>query len=309
MPQHRLSLVLKAAFHHFRAIAQSSTSISVERYQVLAMSALSMCDSAFGPRVNERCRAFDFTLQFEDLFLVLLPNSLFLLQLLVSLIQLIKRDTIIKRSSTSSYKLVCGRSFLLSRCVADSRQFAVQVVFSLLIIFQTVSLALRLKSKTLHTPASLPGSIIALVAAVGALLLSWLQHHRSEQPSTLLALFLAVVSIVNVDRVRTLWLIPHSSALAAIQTVVLVLNVSALYLESKTKRANLRRPEKFASSGPEPFTGFWNIVAFSWVLGTLKNGYSHVLSVDDLPALDYRLSSDRLHQQLANRCAQCKLRA
>jgi hypothetical protein len=184
-----------------------------------------------------------------------------------------------------------------------------QLVFSLLIILQTVSLALRLENKALHTPASLPASIIALVATVGALLLSWLQHHRSEQPSTLLALFLAVLSIVDVARVRTFWLKPRSSDLAAIQTVVLVLNVLALYLESKTKRANLRRPEKFASSGPEPFTGFWNIVVFSWVLGTLKNGYRHVLSVDDLPALDYRLSSDRLHQQLANRCTQCKFTA
>lgn len=79
-----------------------------------------MCDSDFGPRVSETCRAFDFTLQFEDLFLVLLPNSLFLLQLFVSLAGLIKKDTSIKRSSISAYKLVCSRLFLLPPNVTNS---------------------------------------------------------------------------------------------------------------------------------------------------------------------------------------------
>lgn len=161
-------------------------------------------------------------------------------------------------------------------------------------------LALRVKNQNLHTNASLAADVLSLVATVTAATLSWLQHHRSEQPSTTLALYLSALAMLDISRVRTLWLIPGSSAAASVKTAALIFTAAALVLESTGKRASLRQPEKLAHSGPEPFIGFWGLTGYVWVLGTLSRGYRNFLSVDDLPALDYRIAADKLHQRLEN---------
>ena len=148
--------------------------------------------------------------------------------------------------------------------------------------------------------------MLALVATLAAASLSWLQHHRSEQPSALLAIYFALITLLNVVRVRSLWLIPHSTGPAVLQTLVLLQGATVLLVESLGKQNALRFPEKFRSSGPEPFTGFWNLVGFSWLLGTLSRGYHSILSVDDLPALDYRLDSETLREKLASTWSKCK---
>jgi hypothetical protein len=144
------------------------------------------------------------------------------------------------------------------------------------------------------------------VATIAAASLSWLQHHRSEQPSALLAIFFALICLLNVARVRSLWLIPHTTGPAVLQTLILLQDAGVLLVESLGKKNALRFPEKFASSGPEPFTGFWNLVGFSWLFETLRRGNRRILSVDDLPDLDYRLDSDGLREKLASTWSKCK---
>jgi len=148
--------------------------------------------------------------------------------------------------------------------------------------------------------------VLTLIATIATASLSWLQHHRSEQPSALLAIFFALISLLNVARVRSLWLISDSTGPAVLQTLVLLLGIGVLLAESLGKKNALRFPEKFQSSGPEPFTGFWNLVGFSWLLGTLRRGYQSILSVDDLPDLDYRLDSEALREKLASTWSKCK---
>ncbi|OAA38744.1 ABC transporter, transmembrane domain, type 1 [Beauveria brongniartii RCEF 3172] len=235
------------------------------------------CDTQFGPRVDTACRSFDFTLSFEDAVLSAVPNAIFVLIAIFPLISLLRQPSIVKSCCLLGLKLV---------------------FFSLLVVFQAVFLGLRVKTENLYTSASIAADVLSLVATGAAIALSWLQHHRSEQPSTTLTLYLSALVLLDIARVRTLWLIPNSSAASSVKTVALLLTAAILVLESTGKRASLRQPEKLAHSGPEPFIGFWSITGYVWVLGTLTRGYRNFLFVEDLPELDYRISADKLHHKL-----------
>ncbi|XWW94251.1 hypothetical protein V2A60_002194 [Cordyceps javanica] len=239
---------------------------------------MASCDARFGPRVDTVCRSFDFTLYFEDVVFGAVPNAVFIVIAVIAAVGLFRQQNIVKHSALLGSKLA---------------------VFSALFVFQLVFLALRIENTHLHTRASIAVDVLSLVATCAASVLSWLQHHRSEQPSTTLTLYLSALVPLEIARVRTLWLMtPHDPAAFSVKTVGLVLTAAVLVLESTGKRGSLRQPEKLAHSGPEPFMGFWGITGYVWVLGTLSRGYSNFLTVDDLPELDYRIAADKLHYQL-----------
>jgi len=58
---------------------------------------------------------------------------------------------------------------------------------------------------------------------------------------------------------------------------------------------------------PEAYSGFWKLVGYLWLRRTFLDGYSKVISVQDLPELDPGLASDVVHQELADAWAKCKL--
>jgi hypothetical protein len=63
-------------------------------------------DDEFGPQVAIACRAFDFTLLFEDAVFVILPTALFLLLLPWRLRSLWKRSVKTESYELAIYKLV-----------------------------------------------------------------------------------------------------------------------------------------------------------------------------------------------------------
>ncbi|KGQ06661.1 Metal resistance protein YCF1 [Beauveria bassiana D1-5] len=258
-------------------LSMSDESLFGRPWSQLIVANMESCDTQFGPRVDTVCRSFDFTLYFEDAVLSAVPSAIFILIAMVPLIRILRQPSIVKSSYLLGLKLV---------------------VFFILIVLQAVFLGLRVNSKNLHTSASIAADVLSLVATGAAIALSWLQHYRSEQPSTTLTLYLSALVLLDISRVRTLWLIPNTSAASSVKTVALLLTAATLVLESTGKRASLRQPEMLAHSGPEPFIGFWSITGYVWVLGTLTRGYRNFLSVEDLPELDYRISADKLHHKL-----------
>lgn len=62
-------------------------------------------DKVFGPRIDASCRAFDFTLLFEDIFFACLPAAAFL-SLLPSHIAVLRRSTVVCSVRT---KLLLGK--------------------------------------------------------------------------------------------------------------------------------------------------------------------------------------------------------
>ena len=257
------------------------------------------CDAQFGPRVDTACRSFDFTLYFEDVVFSAVPSAIFILIATIPLIGLSRQRSIVKSSTLFGLKLVLYKPIALPTAPPTNKNPPPpKAVFSVLLVFQAVFLALRIKNEKLHTGASIAADVLSLIATGVAVALSWLQHHRSEQPSTTLTLYLSALVLLDIARARTLWLIPNSTAASAIKTVALLLTAAVLVLESTGKRASLRQPEKLAHSGPEPFIGFWGISGYVWVLSTLSRGYYNFLTVQDLPELDYRISADKLHHKL-----------
>jgi hypothetical protein len=110
--------------------------------------------------------------------------------------------------------------------------------------------------------------------------------------------------ILDISRVRTLWLIGSANGEAAAMTVTLILTLAALLLESTDKRSSITEEKRFGA--PEEYSGFWPRTAFVWLFATFRAGYSKVIGQDDLPILDTRLQSNLLHENLVNTWAKCK---
>ncbi|PYH40847.1 putative ABC multidrug transporter [Aspergillus saccharolyticus JOP 1030-1] len=234
-------------------------------------------DAVFGPRVNVACRAFDFTVYFEDVMLACLPAALFLSLLPISVLQLWKEPRRIRRSTRLALKLVTLGALL-----------ACQMGF----------MALR-RSQAPSAPldASLAAEVLEIVATASALGLSYLSHCRSFQPSTLLIVYMSARSLLGLARLRTLWLMHAPTAEAVIFTLSISFTVLSLVLESLGK-ASILAPQTAKPATPEAFSGFWKRATFAWLAGTFRQGYSQVLSVHDLPDLDPQLSSEVVSKQL-----------
>ncbi|KAK6075818.1 ABC transporter [Seiridium cupressi] len=242
------------------------------------------CDRAFGPRVALSCRAFDFTLYFEDAVFAVLPTAALLLLLPLPLVFLLRNPKVVKGSKLLTAKLV---------------------TYLCLLACQTVFLALRSVNPGLWTQASLAADVIGIVGAIGVALLSWFDHQRSIRPSSLLAMYLMIATILDVARLRTLWSIPGATGAAIVFSLVLGLTLTALVLESTNKHQALRSPREYSGIGLEPFSGLWARIAYFWLLGTVRQGYHKILCVDDLPGMDPQLRSGVLHNKLEKEWSAC----
>ncbi|KAI1858524.1 uncharacterized protein JN550_012571 [Neoarthrinium moseri] len=234
-------------------------------------------DKTFGPRVDVSCRSFDFTLLFEDVVFASLPVAAFL-----ALIP--PHVTFLARRSAS-----CSvRSKLLgSKLTALAGVLITQVVF----------LALRSQNEDLTTAASSSADVLSVVGTAAAAWLSYMDHQRSLRPSTLLSLYLSALTIVDIARVRTLWLIGNGSRESSVMTATLILTGIALILESIEKKSSLAKDKR--AGAPEEYSGVWIRTAFAWLLATFRTGYARIITLDDLPSLDTRLESKVLRAKLA----------
>ncbi|KAL7923567.1 multidrug resistance-associated protein [Trichoderma austrokoningii] len=230
-------------------------------------------DRSFGPQVDPRCRAFDFTLLFEDIFFVGLPAILFLVLTPFQIWGLFtKRAAYTVRSRT------------LRRWKS--------LAYAAILIAQVIYLVFRSQHAALRTKLSLPADILSSVATVTAFLLSRATHERSLRPSTVLDLYLFLQSLLNIVRARTLWLQAAGSPVPVLMTVNLSLTLFALVLES------IEEKKPLFQGSPEEFSGLWARISFSWLAPLLKTGHAKIISQSDLPNLDTRLQSRVLRRQL-----------
>ncbi|KAK3319769.1 ABC transporter [Cercophora scortea] len=247
-------------------------------------------DRLFGPRVSTDCRAFDFTLQFEDILFACLPAALFLLLSSAYAILLVTKPVVFAFNS----KLVA------SKLVTLTSLFAVQLAF----------LALRVQEHPASSgSASIAADVLVSIASLAACGLSILSRRRSPRPPTILSLYLSASVLLGIARTRTLWLLaeipgrPHASAI--LMTVVLALSTAALVLDSvghgpsrETAKLNTPPIKDYKSGSPEQYSAFWPRTTFTWLASTFRRGYARIISLDDLPPLDTRIESDKMRKQL-----------
>ncbi|KAI1080070.1 ABC transporter [Whalleya microplaca] len=244
-------------------------------------------DRNFGPRIDPSCRAFDFTLLFEDIFFACLPTAVFLPLLPFHITVLAKSPAVCSVRS----KLLLGKLSTLAGILAA----------------QLVLLILRSQKTVAQTSASLTADSLTIVGIAGVAWLSYIDHQRSLRPCTLISLYLSVLVILDLARVRTLWLTGSTKGEAAAMTVTLILTVAALLLESAEKRSSITEEKRFGA--PEEYSGFWTRTAFTWLVTTFRAGYSKVIVQDDLPILDTRLQSSVLRKSLVSTWAKYDRRA
>lgn len=259
-------------------------------------------DDTFGPAV-QGCRGdFDFTIRFEQLILGIIPPAVFIPLVLPRLLYLWHRPNIV------------GGPFLLAA--------------KLVTIIALAGLQLGL----LILSASQPGkfkavfsgsSALALLSSICIFALSYVEHGRSPRPSILLSSYLLLSVLFDITMARTFWMARDDSLAASgsgtsvvvagydlnsaetvfcrLFTCALAFKVVLLILEAIQKKS-IFRPEagwKNEDHSPEETSGIFGLSAYTWLNTLFIKGYSSVLTIDDLFALDHTMATTRLEAKLA----------
>ncbi|KAI1328223.1 ABC transporter [Xylariaceae sp. FL0255] len=233
-------------------------------------------DRGFGPRVHSSCRSLDFTIFFEDVFFACVPTAVFILLAPFHVRFLLRSPAVCSVRS----KLLSGKLSGLAGVFA--------AYLALLI--------LRSQHAVVRTSASWAADVLGLFGIAGGAWLSYVDHQRSLRHSTLLSLYLSVLAILDLARVRTLWLVGGAAAEAAAMTVALALIVIILVIETPRKQTHVKHERR--PHAPEEYCGFWIRTTFAWLAATFRAGYAKVMNLDDLPNLDTKLQSHVLLENL-----------
>ncbi|KAM0816494.1 putative ATP-binding cassette transporter [Seiridium cardinale] len=226
-------------------------------------------DDRIGPRVDVACRAFDFTLLFEDTFFTALPAAVFLI-LLPFRLRTLHRSP----KEASSYTRAIWKSIL----------------YLVLLVFNVLLLAFRQQEPFLRTPMSIASATLTSIAVAAAGVLSYFEDQRSIRPSDLLVLYFSASDILLLPTLRSFWLVPCSTTLRSLAIVTLLMTTVVVFVESARKLGLLRPVEK--SESKEQLVGFWSRGFFTWALPFLRKGYSSVLILGQIPRVDHELRED-----------------
>lgn len=127
-------------------------------------------------------------------------------------------------------------------------------------------------------------------------LLSFFEHGRSVRPSTILTLYLLAAVLCDGINLSTLYQNHGYSPLIGLLAAVVGLKFLLLVVETQSKQAYLREPYK--AMPVEQLVSTLSGVFLFWINGEILKGYSKLLSVSDLPALDDGLRSRHLRERM-----------
>jgi ATP-binding cassette, subfamily C (CFTR/MRP), member 1 len=162
------------------------------------------------------------------------------------------------------------------------------VNFILLLLWST-------KASYTTTPA-IVSATLSFTAALALCYLSYIEHSRSISPSSFLNIYL-LVSLVP-DFIQARWLSSNKDlhALVLVHTAGIGVKVLLLVLEAQSKVSYLK--PAYQNLSPEVTEGIINRTFLWWINSLLKIGYRKLLSYEDLPVLDDKLSSARLRSEM-----------
>ncbi|TVY88460.1 ABC transporter [Lachnellula willkommii] len=229
-------------------------------------------DNVIGP-VVQGCRSgFDFTLLFEQTILSIGPAALLLLSTPPRLLRLLQT----------------------TRKTISSRLRSFKALNALLLVGVQLGLLIAWAPQP-PTRATVPSSVLSLLAALAILFLSLLEHSRAVQPSFLVNIYLLVSLSFDAVQTRTLYLRHEKGTILGLFTANIAIKATLLLLESKNKRRCLNPP--YNSYPPEAISGVFNRSFFWWLNPTLANGFRKLLTLDDLFKTDNNLLSRPLQER------------
>lgn len=172
-----------------------------------------------------------------------------------------------------------------------------QATFVGLFSAQLVLLVLRSQDRDLQSHVSLAADSLTVVATVCALGILVLNYERCHRPSTALSIYVSASGIMSIARTRTLWLISSSNnAPLSATACVIFFALAALGVEFTGRKQ--KSTLKSCRPAPEHHSGFWSRTTFTWLWPLYRMGYSKIIYLDDLFALDTKIDSAQVHQDL-----------
>ena len=137
--------------------------------------------------------------------------------------------------------------------------------------------------------------------------LSHLEHLKSVRPSFLISTYLLVTILLDAARLRTEWLRANAVPFTDVSTASFITKIALLGLETVEKRRLLRQDEKDLSV--EITSGPFSRGFFVWLLGLLRTGFTTLLSVESLPSIYEKLSSDKVYMRFEQAWSRCEILA
>lgn len=232
-------------------------------------------DDTFGPYAKSCRGGFDFTLLFEETILSILPLGLLLIVVPFRISYLFRRTIKVDPSSWLASKLL---------------------LYAIFGAIQLALVALWAKPTTTKTAASVANAVLGAVGALALAILSFVEHERSIRPSLVIQLYLSLTLLLDASRVRTLWLQPNHSAVAAVTTVSFAVKFLLVVFEAVEKRRILH--SKWKSASPEATSGLFSRSIFWWLNVLFRTGFKRSLYMEDLPPLDKHLTCGYLYDRI-----------
>ncbi|KAI1419772.1 P-loop containing nucleoside triphosphate hydrolase protein [Xylaria sp. FL1777] len=239
-------------------------------------------DGSFGPAVEDGCRGgFDFTVQFEELILAILPAAIFLLVSPFRALALLRRRITARRNSLYAAKLATIAAY-------TGLQLALLVQWA---------------QPEFRSSVSIASTTLSLASGLSLGLLSHLEHSKSIRPSFIITFYLIFTVFLDIARARTQWLLKNTDGIAATLTASLTVKIALLALEAVEKRRFL--VDGYREYPPESTSGPFGRGFFLWLNSLLLSGFGKVLSLADLPSISEKLDSRMLAKDLSAAWENC----
>lgn len=186
-------------------------------------------DGSFGPVADASCRAFDFTIVFEQSFFSIAPAAILIVTAPLRLRRLSKDPAIVAGSDPSR------RAKLAAIAAFAALQLSLVAAWAA----QPAELG-RLRT------VSLAAACVSLVGSLAMGGVSYSEHARSPRPSGLLNAYLLVSLALDGAMVRSFWLSGLGTAVCGLVTASFAIKAGIMVLEAVEKRRLLgarRSPE------------------------------------------------------------------
>ncbi len=120
---------------------------------------------------------------------------------------------------------------------------------------------------------------------------SWVEHGRSLRPSTLLGVYLLFTVLLDIVRVRSIWL-SSNTVVSSLFSEQLAIEATVLVLESLQKTPFPCDEKKMHS--PEKTAGYLNQSSLWWLNRLIRTGFRQNLARKDLYSVKESMKNRQL---------------
>ena len=171
-----------------------------------------------------------------------------------------------------------------------------QVAYAALAITYCIFLIAITRKSANATAAGIPAAALALVSSILLAILAALEHTKALAPSPALVFFISVTALLDIARVRTLFL-TRQPLPAAMLCVGLVLKLLLLVFESRSKKKDLAALS--SQTSPEKLAGPISRTMFHWINPLLTLGFKGSLKGRRLGPIDPKFDAEYLTERFA----------